>query len=62
MRHTWNTRLGVLTGAAAVLLAAPNPSAGQTGDTATFTKDVAPILQRPVRAVTGPTRSPRCRS
>ena len=46
MRHTWNTRLGVLTGAAAVLLAAPNPSAGQSGDTATFTKDVAPILQR----------------
>ena len=51
MRRAWNTcwHLGVLVGVglAALLAAPPQASAGQTDDDAvTFTKDIAPILQR----------------
>ena len=42
--------------AVVVTFAAAAPAAAQT-----FTKDIAPILRSPARAVTGPARWRRCR-
>ena len=46
---------------AAGVIAAPAAAVAQDAEEVTFTKDVAPILQRRARCAIAPARSRRCR-